>query len=534
MAGPSAARLGALAMPIRKVKIPPRRSLKLYAAFALLLVFASYLFTVALAIASVYLPLLGLSKFPNINTLLLFIAGIVVAATMLWSLLPRFRRFNPPGPQLEAAAHPQLFAEIAEVANLLDEPMPRHVYLIGDANAWVADRGGLLGIGSYRIMGLGLPLLATLDVSELRAILTHEFAHYYGGDTALGPWVHRARMTMARALTNIASLGKHIWPNLMAFVFSVVISVLNWYWRIFLRGINLVSRRQEYRADELACILNGRQAFGAGLRSVFTAGRYWPAYWKYNVAPLLGQGCLPPIAAGFSEFMVSPEVMQSVHHTLEKEIREGRGSDFDSHPPLRDRLKALEIQAALKQPELNKPAITLLNDVQAHESRLLQVLNPTLSISSLRPVSWEEQASTAVALWRAAVAEYSHLLAHASAANLHDAMARVPEVAPYIRDPEGMLLMPKQREYRARDLLAKAFALALAENGWTVHARPGNFYLCRGEERLNPFQVVHAIGAGQLAKQTWLERCQALGIDALPLDAGPRGNATSAEAGGGI
>ena len=69
---------------------------------------------------------------------------------------------------------------------------------MGEVNAWVADRGGILGFGSRRVMGLGLPLMSILTVSQFRAVLAHEFAHYYGGDTSSGPWVYKTKMAMMR------------------------------------------------------------------------------------------------------------------------------------------------------------------------------------------------------------------------------------------------------------------------------------------------------------------------------------------------
>jgi len=40
-------------------------------------------------------------------------------------------------------------------------------------------------------MVIGLPLMQIMTVSQMRAVLAHEFGHYYGGDTKLGPWVYR-------------------------------------------------------------------------------------------------------------------------------------------------------------------------------------------------------------------------------------------------------------------------------------------------------------------------------------------------------
>src|SRR5262249_12562420 len=144
----------------------------------------------------------------NFQILVVSLAGIGMAGTILWSLVPRRDKFEPPGPLLDRSAQPRLFAEIEQIAAALDESLPSEVYLIPDVNAYVGDRGGLMGIGSHRIMGLGLPLLSLLTVSEFRAVLAHEFAHYYGGDTRLGPWVYKTRRAMIRTIENLASLGK--------------------------------------------------------------------------------------------------------------------------------------------------------------------------------------------------------------------------------------------------------------------------------------------------------------------------------------
>jgi hypothetical protein len=88
----------------------------------------------------------------------------------------------------------------------------------------------------------------------------------------------------------------------------------------------------------------------------------------------------------------------------------------------------------------------------------------------------------------------------------------------HIRDPKGMLLKPEQRAQRAGNLLAASFCLALIAHGWELHAQPGELYLQRGEEQLDPFRVTHELAAKKLTKQAWLERTQALGIEDLSLD----------------
>src|ERR1700730_15982738 len=96
------------------------------------------------------------------------------------SIIPRPSRFAPPGPLLNPAGQPRLFSALDEVARAGGEPMAAEVYITPVRNAGVLQRG------RRRVMVIGLPLLQVMSVSEMRAVLAHEFGHYHGGDTKLG------------------------------------------------------------------------------------------------------------------------------------------------------------------------------------------------------------------------------------------------------------------------------------------------------------------------------------------------------------
>src|SRR5918992_652885 len=93
----------------------------------------------------------------------LTLACVVTGFVILTSIVPRRQRFEAPGP------------EVAQ-------------YLAPDVNAAVFQRGGLLGFGGQRVLLVGLPLIDTLTVRQLRAVIAHEFGHFHSGDTRLGPW----------------------------------------------------------------------------------------------------------------------------------------------------------------------------------------------------------------------------------------------------------------------------------------------------------------------------------------------------------
>jgi heat shock protein HtpX len=498
--------------------IPPRRSLAFFASLAMLMVVVSYLFILSLAIACVYLPWLVVTNVANFQTLALFVAGVIVAGSMLWSMVPRRDKFAAPGLPLECTSHPRLFAELDRIASSLQEPLPLEVYLIGEPNAWVADRGGLMGFGSRRVMGLGLPLLGALNISQFRAILAHEFAHYYGGDTKLGPLLHKTQMAMIRTFENMGSVGKAMRVALMQVLYVVVFGIFKWYWLLFLRAINFVSRRQEFRADELACIVAGPQPLVSGLRIVHGAALAWPAYWNTEVGPMLNSGFLPSIAGGFAQFLVAPTIAKQVEERVETEMREGKTEPYDSHPPLRDRVAAAEALPNQSQPDDPQSAWSLLEDGGATEMAFLQALNPDLPKNALKHVSWEEQGSAVlIPSWTGFVSEYAPLLQGITAWNLPESAGKVPEIASQIRDPKGMLLTREQRIERARSLLSTAFGLALVNNGWKVHSSPGEFHLDRGDEQINPHRLMLEISDGVISREAWEMKCKALGIEGIPL-----------------
>src|SRR5207253_2884446 len=105
---------------------------------------------------------------------------IVGAIAIFVSVIPRADKFGAPGPVLSPKQHPRLFADLELVAKATKQAMPTEVYLLPDVNAWVSQRGGILGFGGRRVMGLGLPLLHALTRSQFRAVLAHEFGHFYG------------------------------------------------------------------------------------------------------------------------------------------------------------------------------------------------------------------------------------------------------------------------------------------------------------------------------------------------------------------
>lgn len=456
------------------------------------------------------------TEFPNIQILLLLLFGIVIAGTMLWSLVPRPDKFEAPGLLLDRAAHPRLFAELEGIADALSEPLPREVYLIGAPNAFVADRGGIMGFGSRRIMGLGLPLLSLLTISQFRAVLAHEFAHYYGGDTRLGPWVYKTKTSIVRIFENIGLVGELARVAVLGVMYIVVVTLLKWYFNAFLRVINMISRKQEYRADELACLIAGRQNLIEGLQSIDRAALAWPFYWKNEVAPSLGEGSLPAIGDGFLRFLSAPQISAIVSKNLATRLREEKTKPYDTHPPMRDRIAAAQSLPDWPGAEDSSLASTLLDKVPATEVRFVEQCVPDTQPGTLKYVGWDDFAShVTVHSWERFVNEYAEHLSGVTVESVVDHVSQFPQIGSRIRDPKGMLLSPPQRTARAGVLFASAVALAMIRSGWRLEIQPASFHIRSGEQEFNPFEAIEHLLSRKLSPEEWRARCRKIAIAEL-------------------
>jgi hypothetical protein len=293
-----------------------------------------------------------------------------------------------------------------------------------------------------------------------------------------------------------------------------------------LRVINFVSRRKEYRADELASLVAGAQPLVQGLRKIHGAAMAWGPYWNSEVVPVLNQGCKPAIADGFSRFLAAPQIEVQVTEGIEKEIAEGKTEPYDTHPPLRDRIAAIEKLNAEPGEKDEELAISLLEEPEATELKFLELMNPKLAKNSLRQVGWDEIGQTVtIPSWRAAVGEYAPMMVGITAGTLPEVVQKLPQMGSKIRDPRGMLLTPQQRAQRAGQLVGMALGLALLEKGWELEAQPGSFFLHKGAKRINTSALMEELVEGKVAPENWVKMCDELGITdlalALPTESAP-------------
>ena len=425
-------------------------------------------------------------------TLILIGAAIVAAGMILYSCLPRFRRWHPPGPLLDPKRHPALFQEIQHVARDCRQKMADDVYLTLEVNAWVLDRRRYW-IFPRRVLAIGLPLLQSLTVSQFRSVLAHEFGHFVGGDTRLSPWVYRTHAAIERTVAALEGQDS-IWR----FPFLI-------YARFFTRISLEISRRQEYLADELSARIAGVRASTEALKRIHRAGAAFGTFVHDELSPVLDAGKRPPIVEGFTRFMASPQSSKALAQRMSTELVAKPDHKDDTHPPLALRIEALRGLAPGPDPRSDPPALDLLQDVDQMELEILQVAMGNQKAGGLPRITWEEVPDQALLpTWREAVGTCWKEFKGITPASFPDLDLT----------SLGRRIDNDTTDSEARGVAMRALGfgllVALKDRGWTLGAAPGErLSAARGEVKVDPCHIFLDLAEGLMSRAEWKAKCEA-------------------------
>ncbi len=481
---------------------------------ALGLMVGFYALAIGLAALLILIPVAEL-VFANRIHIKLAILMVIGGCMILWSILPRRDRFVAPGPRIKENDQPELFQELRSVAQQTNQEMPSEVYALPEMNAWVASRGGMMGIGSRRVMGIGLPLMQVLSKQQFRGVLAHEFGHYDGGDTKLGPWLYVTRSAIMRTVANLASNGS-----------SLLMKPFEWYMYLFLWLTQKVSRQQEFTADALAAKTVGPKPISEALKVIHSQSALFQVYWESEFAPILQGGYQAPMAKGFQMFV--GRTSEAIDELLAQAMKQTKTDIYDSHPALKDRLDAIALVQGPEPMRNDPPAIEMIRNLEQLEVEMISNLAKSLGKKTPTPIPWEEvgervtvpgeieflQTASAelkdVSLWQAAEMlesqEHRSKLINESFTNhLSNVAAQQGQSA------------EKQITIFAGRIVAVWALLALRLQGWKIVASVAE--APRAEKdgtRAEPFAWVEALIEKKSSLSEFQDQLDQLGIDEVP------------------
>lgn len=496
------------------------RSYTTRALLALSLLVLFYVVAMSIATGLILLPYLEW-KFLHRLHFQIAIFGVVGGGLILVSLVPRFEKWEDPGPRMTKSMQPRLFAVIEDVASKMGMEMPREVYLVPEVNAFVAQKGGLLGFGGRRVMGIGVPLLAIQTVSQLRSVLAHEMGHFAGGDTKLSGLIYSTRSAMLRTLKSLHGSGfaGHALLN----------KPFEWMFAGYMRLTQSIARQQELVADEWSVRIAGHEAHEGALREIGVSAASFDIFLGQELEPLFGAGVQPDnVFEGFRRYRTSSGWIQA-RPMVEKALLAEAHDPWDSHPPLAERIASAKRIPHTRVEGDPSPAYALLSRPERVEAEFSRAFRK----EGLPVVTWDRTGEAWAKLWRATAVRAQ---ARCGAALT---VAAIPEVTASPESRRSFLsrVEPRLAGYAAddrmaveRSVLSESLRSLLAGHleaaGFGYRSLPGEpLLLERAGDVVDPAKEIEALLDEATSADAFLAKLAAWGIPpeaTLPMDSDER------------
>jgi Zn-dependent protease with chaperone function len=483
-------------------------SLTARAALAVALFVGFYVLALGIAALLVYLPYLEYSAAHTVHLKILLFC-LIGAGMIVWSIFPRFDKFEAPGPVIDLSKNPAFHAAIKDIAARSKQTMPEQIYLVSELNAWVSSRGGFMGFGSKRVMGIGLPLIGELTVDQLQSVLAHEFGHYYGGDVKLGPWIYKTRSAIGRTINNLAHHSGLLQKPFL------------WYGNAFLRITHKISRQQEFAADALAAQLFGKKAMIDGLTRIHKIAPAFDWFWRSEMGPVLEKGYYAPISNGFTQYLQSSDVVKNMEEALKEQLTAENADPFDTHPTLRERLGALGEYSEKTGKGDERPASMLFGQKIDELETLFVNWAASTGSTKLTVIGWNEVASTIFPrIWEEGAKECKDKFTAGTTVLDFPLLMEDTKLFPMPKAasvPEGMT-ESQVRTYLMNSELSALLGHALVQDGWEPRTSPGtSVVLFKNDKSFAAFDLTRKLLHEEMSKDAWHEACKLAGVEKLAI-----------------
>jgi Zn-dependent protease with chaperone function len=263
-------------------------------------------------------------------------------------------------------AEPDLFAFLHDIADKVGAPRPHKVYLAPEVNAAVFYDLGFINFifPTKKNLLIGVGLLNVLTLSELRAVLAHEFGHFAQRTVAIGSWVYLAeqiasyivssRSKLDNALRTLSVQDPRIaWIGwILRVCVWAVRAVLDTMYLIVALSKRALSREMELQADLVAVSLTGSDALVHALHKTGSADQSMASAMSTLRRELAAGSRVPDLYAlqqRFTEnfrrvtddpmYGVAPPLPEQnrAEHRVFKKLLAQPPKMWATHPPVRER-----------------------------------------------------------------------------------------------------------------------------------------------------------------------------------------------------
>ncbi len=265
-------------------KLPSSYKLKAFlAVLAILLFFTLYVaLVVALGFLVKYAVIYDMGSVNKLTILLKI--GAIGASAMLFIFTLKFifklKNHKPDNRiKLNKKDHEKLWLFVNRICAETGAPKPKNIYVDPDVNAYVSYSNIWLSLffPIKKELTIGLGLVDSLNLSEFKAVVTHEFGHFAQRSMKIGSYINSANTIIHDMI-----FDRDKWDDILdqwrasdirlsaaAWVITPIIWVIRQILTLFYQFLNIMysslSREMEFNADKVAVSTSGSQAIVSAL-----------------------------------------------------------------------------------------------------------------------------------------------------------------------------------------------------------------------------------------------------------------------------
>ncbi len=291
----------------------------------------------------------------------------IAASAIAFSLIRR-SALTLVGHRVAPRAQARLGDEVRRVAEAVGADPPHAVVMC--LVPWVAvsevRMTTLDGAVSGRSLCLSLPLCRILSIDELRALLAHELSHFSREEAGYACRVAPFHGAVSRALERLSVQARGV----RHLAIAPPATLLGFFLNAVEEGETPGGGREK-RADQAAAAVAGADALASALVKIHAFAPAWEAVVGAMASAVRSRTQYVNASALFHEIVSSnagPERLRGL-------VPQEQGHPTDRHPPLTQRLEALQVdpyrlEAAALDTAPASPAIRLVEDAEAIEQAL--------------------------------------------------------------------------------------------------------------------------------------------------------------------
>jgi len=261
-------------------------SITLFAIVYLLLVIVA----VILAITLCWLGISLIIAIPKFLTLIVGLGlmgvGISVIVFLVKFIFAVAKDENDRRVEITEEEQPRLYAFIRRLTEETQTPFPKKIYLSPDVNACVFYNSSFwsMFLPVRKNLEIGLGLVNSINVSEFKAVMAHEFGHFSQKSMKLGSFTYNVNRVIHNMLyeNNSYTSFLNAWGNIHGYL-SIFAAItvriargIQWILRGMYKFINKnymgLSREMEFHADAVAASVSGGNNLVSALSRIEVAG----------------------------------------------------------------------------------------------------------------------------------------------------------------------------------------------------------------------------------------------------------------------